>query len=295
LPSKILLLNHKVDNHDVSEQTAEAIHEYLASNDLPNVKVRLNQYAPGDEWRRLFKNRDVNGLWRFTVGTMTVLFYTLLPQRLFGGDNYNPFTNTINLYSDVPTIALHEGGHAKDFAPKSPFLKGLYATARVLPVVPLFQEADATSDAIGYEKAIGNYEGEKRAYRILYPAYGTYVGGELSRWVAAPSVGIGYAIQYGPVVPGHIVGWLASGRVDEPVVLMETEPMAVEREEAGAEPPDGAPPDAFPEPVEPPADALLEDLADEPAGSGGELHLDSVQEQSGLGVPAGPHDQPVVR
>ena len=28
LPSKILLLNHRVDNHDVSEDTAEALHEY---------------------------------------------------------------------------------------------------------------------------------------------------------------------------------------------------------------------------------------------------------------------------
>ncbi len=275
LPSKILLLNRKVDNHDISEETAEAIHEYLAANDLHNVKVRLNQYAPGDEWRRLFANRDVNPLWRFTVGTLTVLLYTLLPQRLLGGDNYNPFTNTISLYSDVRAIALHEGGHAKDFAPMTPFTKGLYATVRILPLVPLAQEAAATSDAIGYEKAIGAWEEQKDAYRILYPAYGTYVGGEISRWVAAPSIGIGYAIQYGPVVPGHIVGWIASGRVEE-LDAMD---------------------DELPDPL------LLEFHGDEivgydpaePAGSGHEVHLDSVHQEGGVGVQAGTDDQPVVR
>ncbi|MCP4004231.1 MAG: hypothetical protein GY725_08555 [bacterium] len=78
--------------------------------------MRLNQYSVPGEWARLFRNRNIGGFWRYTFGILTLATYTALPQRAFGGDNYNPFTNTINIYSDVPAIVLHEGGHAKDFA-----------------------------------------------------------------------------------------------------------------------------------------------------------------------------------
>ncbi len=224
LPSKLLLFDWKVDNHDVSFETEEAIREYLTDNGLANVKVRINQYAPGDEWRRTFANRDVAGIWRYTLGPLTAAFYTLLPQRLFGGDNFNPFSNTVNLYSDRRAIALHEGGHAKDFASKPPFWKGVYAAVRVLPLVPLWQEAAATSDAIAYERAHGGSEEEKQAYRTLYPAYGTYVGGEAVRFLGTTSAGIFYAVQFGPVLPGHLIGWAQSSGVEpreRPPILEE--------------------------------------------------------------------------
>jgi hypothetical protein len=56
LPSKLILLDWKVDNHDVSPEVEQALQEYLWVNGLCSTKVRLNQYAPGAEWRRLFKN-----------------------------------------------------------------------------------------------------------------------------------------------------------------------------------------------------------------------------------------------
>lgn len=207
IPSKILLLNAHVENHDVSEETEAAIREYLAANDLHNVKVRLNQYAPGDEWRRLVNNRDVSPVWRFSVGTLTWLFYTLLPGRVFGGDHYNPFTNSIHLYSDVRAIALHEGGHAKDFAGKR--WKGLQSTLRILPIVPLVQEAVATGDAIGYEREHGEVADERDAYEILYPAYGTYVAGEIGRFITGPAW-LPYAIQGAVVLPAHVIGRIKS-------------------------------------------------------------------------------------
>ncbi len=212
LPTKLLLLSWKVDNHDLSPETEAALRQYLDENGLAYVKVRVNQYAPGDEWRRLFANQDVHALWRYTAGILTVTAYTLFPQRLFGGDNYNPFTNTVSLYSDHRAIALHEAGHAKDFAGARN--KGTYAVLRLLPLVPLFQEAEATGDAIGYERVRGGSQDEKRAYRILYPAYGTYVGGEASRWIPGPAW-LSYAITYGMAVPGHVVGWVRSAFVEE--------------------------------------------------------------------------------
>ncbi len=177
LPSKIMLLNWSVANHDISTETEEILMQYLADNDLRNVKVRLNDYAPGNEWRRLVRNKSVGGIWRFTLGAISVSFYTILPDRFFagltGGDSYNPYTNTIHLYSDHPAIALHEAAHAKDFAGEDD--KGLYAAMRLLPIVPLIQESRATSDALGYLADKNMVKEEEKAYEILYPAFGSYI------------------------------------------------------------------------------------------------------------------------
>jgi hypothetical protein len=72
LPAKLLLLDWKVGNHDISEETESSLREYLEANGLCNVKVRLNQYAPGGEWSRLARNRAMPGAWRWTLGLVTV-------------------------------------------------------------------------------------------------------------------------------------------------------------------------------------------------------------------------------
>ena len=79
--------------------TEASILEYLDANGLCNVKVRLNQYAPGGEWSRLVRNGEMPMAWRWTLGMLSVVFYTIIPERVFaglqGGDHYNPYTNTI--------------------------------------------------------------------------------------------------------------------------------------------------------------------------------------------------------
>src|SRR6478609_1055460 len=104
IPSKIVLWDRRVDNHSVSSETEVAIAEYLAVNDLTSVKLRLNQYAPRDEWRRLVANKAVGPGWRYTFGAIEWVGDAIFPGRVFGGDNYNPYTNTMNIYSDVPAI-----------------------------------------------------------------------------------------------------------------------------------------------------------------------------------------------
>jgi hypothetical protein len=214
LPTKLLLWNWHVDDHDISPSTEARLAKYLADNDLHEVKVRLNEYAPGAEWRRLVHNRAVNGFWRYTIGALTVSLYTILPGRLFagllGGDDYNPYTNTINLYSDHPAVALHEAAHAKDFAQRE--YKGTYGALRLLPVVPLYQEGVATGDTVGYDRDLELTEAEKADYKVLYPAYGTYVGGEALRWVPTPWQ---YAVTLAAVIPGHIVGRIKAAEVDD--------------------------------------------------------------------------------
>lgn len=206
IPDKIILWDRRIDNHDIGPQTEAAVTDYLAKNELSSVKVRLNQYHPGDDWRRLVANDSVGAGWRYTLGTLSVLGETILPGRIFGGDHFNPFTNTIHVYSDVPAVAVHEAGHAKDFAQRK--WKGTYAAVYLLPGVPLYHEAQATNDALGYLLTESDEQTQKDAYEILYPAYGTYVGGALG------SVFSGYGTYVASVLGGHALGRIKSSQID---------------------------------------------------------------------------------
>lgn len=208
IPSKVILLDRRVDNHHVGLKPEEALREYLEYNKLSDVKVRINQYAPQREFRRLVRNKSVAWGWRYSFGILSLLYETILPGRIFGGDSYNPYTDTINLYSDIPAIGLHEGGHTKDFSGQT--LKGTYALAYMLPVFSIYAESRASSDAISYLYAHGSAEAEKEAYRILYPAMGTYIGGMFSTGLAPLS-----PWYYAGVVPGHIIGRSKASTVDE--------------------------------------------------------------------------------
>ena len=196
IPSKILLWDRRVENHQIDVHTEAQLATYLSENELSTVKVRLNQYHPRDDWHRLVANKSVGAGWRYTVGVISVAAEAIFPGRLFGGDHYNPYTNTIHLYSDAPAIALHEAGHAKDFARRK--WKGTYAAAGILPIVPLIQEGIATSDALGYLQVTDRVSAQQEAYEILYPAYGTYVGAEIK--ALGP-----FGVVFG-AIGGHAVG-----------------------------------------------------------------------------------------
>jgi len=179
LPLKLLLWSWRFDVHYVSPETEAQLVAYLDARDLPaleDTKFRLNQYRPAQDLARLVKNRHVAWPYRLLLGfPVTLVFDVLLPGRLLPwGDYYNPWTNTVHLYSDHVAIALHEAGHAHDFAGRG--LKGTYSAARLIPFVDLYQEYQATDEAIEYLKDSGNRTAALGAYRILYPAYGTYVG-----------------------------------------------------------------------------------------------------------------------
>lgn len=233
LPSKIILLDWRMNDHAIDQETEAALREYLDANDLCDVKVRLNEYAPGAEWSRLARNREMPAAWRWTLGLLSVTMYTILPERAFagliGGDHYNPYTNTISLYSNLRPVALHEAAHAKDFALKqNRHWKGAYAALGLLPIVPLWQEGVATGDALGWERIRGTGADERSAYRTLYPAYGTYIGGEAAEWAGwfGAQPWIYYAVAYGAVIPGHIVGQVRALSVDDRAPEEHTPPRA---------------------------------------------------------------------
>lgn len=202
LLSKLVLWEWKMNQHWVSEDTERYLVKYV---DAPETQTEgtlysLNEYAPGRALRRLLKNRKIAWPYRLLIGLpLTLVLDVLLPGRLFGGflvggDNYNPYTDTVSIYSDHPAVALHEAGHSHDFNKRR--YKGSYAFARFLIIAALFQEYKASEEAInGFEKMNARRE-VCSAYDILYPAYGTYVGGML------PVLG-GFAIG---AAAGHILG-----------------------------------------------------------------------------------------
>lgn len=198
LPGKLILWNWKFANHSVSDETEAVLVRYLETRDLPAFEAtayRVNQYAPIQDLRALIKNRHVGWPYRLLLGLPITLIYDVaLPGRLFPwGDYYNPYTNTVHLYSDDPTVALHEAGHAYDFADFG--LKGTYALLRIVPFMDLYQEWQASELAIEYLIEVEDREMEFRAYKTLFPAYGTYAGSYLP-------------IPFGSL-PGALVGHLA--------------------------------------------------------------------------------------
>ncbi|MCB1175586.1 MAG: hypothetical protein KDK39_18570 [Leptospiraceae bacterium] len=207
LLSKLILWNWKMNNHDISEETKLYLQDYIRANRLQNVKVRFNMYDPADEWHRLTNNPDVHWLARYTVGVLNWVIYTILPERLFaglfGGDHYNPYTNSINIYTDLPAVVLHEGGHAKDISMRLD--KTGYALVYALPLAPLYHEARASEDAFHYiAERKKEQQLQREAYEQLAPAYATYIGGQLFD-------------SYGfiMVIPGHAYGRYKSWRLSE--------------------------------------------------------------------------------
>ena len=198
IPSKVLLWDRRVDNHKVSPETLSSLTNYLDHNHLPHIKVRANQYAPLDEWRRLRKNKTVSPLIRYSIGALSVAQGAVLPGRIFGGDHFNPYTQSIHLFSDVPAIALHEGGHAKDFTRRKN--QGLYALA--YGFVPIWHETIASEDVYSYLESSGDQEMLAEADRILYPAYGTYLGSAFGNLAPAQA----FPIYLGTTALGHLNG-----------------------------------------------------------------------------------------
>jgi hypothetical protein len=205
LPTKLLLLNWQALDHRFPERSRLLLEHYLEMNQLHSVKIRHNQYAPIGEFKRLVRNKEIGAGYRYTFGIVNWLIYTLFPDRLFaglplpiigGGDHFNPFTNTINVYSGDVTILLHEAGHSKDYT-QHEWPGTSFALPRLLPGIDMLQEAAASADAIRFLQCVHDEKDELRAYRTLIPAYFTYIGGY------AP----GGLIVYLPIVAtGHIVG-----------------------------------------------------------------------------------------
>ncbi len=197
IPTKLILWDWRYCNHKISKDTEAQLRDYINRNKLYDVKFRLNQANPIDETLRLFKNKNVGLPYRIIGFPFTFLYSAT--GRLIGGlilsDYYDPFSHTVHIFSDDIAIVLHEAGHAKDFQHRK--WRGTYAMARMLPGFNLFQESIATDEALDYLKITNQRKEAVRSYKILYPAYASYVGSYL------PAYPFGYL---GAILGGHIYG-----------------------------------------------------------------------------------------
>jgi hypothetical protein len=209
LPSKLLLWNWQLLDHELPKRSERILEHYVELNQLRSVKIRHNQYDPVGEFKRLRRNQEVGAGYRYTLGLVGWLWYTLFPDRLFGGlpiigvgDHFNPFTNTVNVYSSDVTILVHEGGHAKDYTQHT--RKGTsFALLRLLPGIDVVQEAKASNDAIRYFHCVRDLGDELRAYRVLIPAYSTYIAGYVPG---------GLELMLPVVLAGHVTGRVQAQR-----------------------------------------------------------------------------------
>ena len=173
VPSRVLSLSSEVNNHSLSRASSEKVATYLQENDLNDVLVRVNQYDPAGEWRRLRSNVRMAPGWRYSVGLVGLAGYTLFPGRVFGGDHYNPFTNSLHVNSDVPALLIVEAAYAKDIHSRR--LPGTYAAINEFPVLAIWRYSKSVDDALGYAKLNDDWDVEKETYRIVYPLIGLQV------------------------------------------------------------------------------------------------------------------------
>ena len=207
--SRLLPLNSRVNSHNLSAENQEKLIAYLESNDLTDVLVRVNQYDPKGEWRRLRENRRISAGWRYTAGTLSLVPYSLLPGRVFGGDQYNPYTNTLYLNSDVSAIALHEAAYAKDIHLRS--LPGCYAVINGVPLLSMWRHTVGVNDVLGYARTKDDWALERETYRVVYPQMGVqsvaFAGTVVPFWD-------GVLITVAGAAAGHATGQIALSRRD---------------------------------------------------------------------------------
>ena len=205
--NKLIFLNVRFENHKVDPELERSVAAFVEEHELYDVQVRLNEYAPLGELGRLFTNGRVNFFLRMFFGLPLWLAYTINVGRVFGGDHYNPYSNTANIYSGHEAIALHELGHALDFK-RCPF-PGLYSLIRYIPGVALYQEYMASLYAIEFMQRTGDQAAELRAFRLLFPAYSTYIFGALFDFFPSALV---KALLWPIIALGHLIGNIVADR-----------------------------------------------------------------------------------
>lgn len=200
IPKKIILWNIKADNHNVSPETGLAVANYLNRNGMGSTKVRVNQYNPRDEWRRLRANDRVSPGWRYSFGAIVWVGETILPGRILGGDYYNPFTDTVNIYSDIPGVAIHEGAYAVDNHHRA--YPGTYGVLQFIAPLNIGHEWNAVERSMDYVATYGNGAEYAAARKTIHPLAGYRFGYGVGSIVsgAAPVGGFAGAIA------GHVTG-----------------------------------------------------------------------------------------
>jgi hypothetical protein len=103
-----------LQNPDIKDvqQLAKKLDKFKDQS-IDDVKIYVNGTRPFDMMKRVWKNPR-NGILGKLIGTISVP-KSYISTALTRGDSYNPYSNTVHLFSKNPSTLLHELGHAEDF------------------------------------------------------------------------------------------------------------------------------------------------------------------------------------
>ncbi len=211
-PHRVFSFGHSIDSDHDSNETMVKVVSYLEQNDLADVRVYVNHYDPGAQWKRLRENENVGAGWRYSFGTLSWLRYTIFPGRVFGHDRYDPYSNSLYVNSDVPAVGLKEAAFAKDVHTR--VYPGSYAAVTTLPLFSLHRSIHHADDVFGYARDRQDWELERQGYRTLYPMLGSETASlgvpfvNPALWWAGPAVGASGAAV------GHVAGRTIEKRRD---------------------------------------------------------------------------------
>ena len=207
-PKQLFQRDELSDPGEVSAETVERLADYLEKNSLTDVMVDVSEYQPREQWSRLRHNTNISPGLRYTFGSLGVLRYTLLPDRVFSRNSYYPFTNTMSLNGDEPGLALYEAALAKAVHERT--WPGLYAATATLPVLSLGPRIDAASDVLGYAQTEADWKLEKGTYQEVYPRIAGNGGDAASTFV--PLWWAGPALSLAGSAAGSVAGKAAIKR-----------------------------------------------------------------------------------
>ena len=159
----------EAENQERLEQGLEFTQHYLAANGLEDVRIDVDVYSPGEQWRRLVQNEEISPFWKYTGGTLNWLRYTVLPHRVFDRNDYDPFTNTLSLSSAKPLQGLYESAMAKEYLKRRNDLGvGSYAMLQAVPFVPLYHCIRASNDLLTYSDVHLDAELDREVYPMAW-------------------------------------------------------------------------------------------------------------------------------
>ena len=175
---------------------------------IHNTEIQVGHANPLRLLQRVWKNPHSTILDK-TMGTMLSPL-SALSSNLTRGNAYDPLSDSIMLYSNIPEIAKHELGHARDFNQKSPWHRSAYTWGKMMeaPLSPIFggagpltQWMETRANQEGIEGGKPTPESRREYRRRTWPARSTYITAALAALVP-------YAASKGWLGDGAKDSWL---------------------------------------------------------------------------------------
>ena len=150
---------------------------------LVSTKVRINQYDPIGEWRRLGANKEVGAGWRYTVGAFDTLIYTRAARPPVRRRPIQPlYGQRLHLFRH--SLPRPGTSVVRQTRPCSPAPGNLCRT-HLAAGRATWPEKQSKNDVLDYTLAYGTAAQQQEATRVLYAEFGAEVGGQASMFLGS--------------------------------------------------------------------------------------------------------------